>query len=348
MPLNYMTSLKNSFAKISRINKSNIWFILLGVGLLFIIFYYFLGKKFGIREGQGVFSGDAGGDASAGDASASVGGNAGGDSGAVGGDAGGGGGGDAGGGSGGDTGGGGGDAGGGGGSGGDAAVEAGGSNGANAAAPATSSAGGRGGGGGASGRGTGGAAGRGTGGAAGRGGGGAAGRGGGGAAGRGGGGAGGRGGGGGGRGAGSGAGGAAGRSAKVGGSGRGPSVVPKRAPKNPMGPSMELGTIDEFGEEPSEFAESEDIGLDGLNINELTPLLKATLILQNERLSSQNQQQQTNLDDLNSSLIRIDNRTKIIKNQTDKILERNLTRPSVISKRATTPKKARTPKRQPR
>jgi hypothetical protein len=29
----------------------NVWFILLGVGLLFVVFYYFLGKKFGIREG---------------------------------------------------------------------------------------------------------------------------------------------------------------------------------------------------------------------------------------------------------------------------------------------------------
>jgi hypothetical protein len=32
-------------------NKSTIWLILLGAGALLIIFYYFLGKKFGIREG---------------------------------------------------------------------------------------------------------------------------------------------------------------------------------------------------------------------------------------------------------------------------------------------------------
>jgi hypothetical protein len=32
----------------------NVWFILLGVGLLFVVFYYFLGKKFGIREGATV------------------------------------------------------------------------------------------------------------------------------------------------------------------------------------------------------------------------------------------------------------------------------------------------------
>ena len=34
-----------------RSNKLNVWLILLGVSLLFFVFYYFLGKKFGIREG---------------------------------------------------------------------------------------------------------------------------------------------------------------------------------------------------------------------------------------------------------------------------------------------------------
>jgi hypothetical protein len=42
-----MKSLKNRV----RSNKLNVWFILLGVGLLFVVFYYFLGKKFGLREG---------------------------------------------------------------------------------------------------------------------------------------------------------------------------------------------------------------------------------------------------------------------------------------------------------
>jgi hypothetical protein len=41
-----MKSLKNRV----RSNKLNVWLILLGVGLLFVVFYYFLGKKFGIRE----------------------------------------------------------------------------------------------------------------------------------------------------------------------------------------------------------------------------------------------------------------------------------------------------------
>lgn len=41
-----MKSLKNR----ARSNKLNVWFILLGVGVLFVVFYYFLGKKFGIRE----------------------------------------------------------------------------------------------------------------------------------------------------------------------------------------------------------------------------------------------------------------------------------------------------------
>lgn len=42
-----MKSLKNR----ARSNKLNVWFILSGVGLLFVVFYYFLGKKFGLREG---------------------------------------------------------------------------------------------------------------------------------------------------------------------------------------------------------------------------------------------------------------------------------------------------------
>jgi hypothetical protein len=42
-----MKSLKNR----ARSNKLNVWFILSGVGLAFVVFYYFLGKKFGLREG---------------------------------------------------------------------------------------------------------------------------------------------------------------------------------------------------------------------------------------------------------------------------------------------------------
>jgi hypothetical protein len=52
MLLNYMKSIKKSFSKISHSNKSNTWFIILAVGALFVVLYYFLGKRFGLREGQ--------------------------------------------------------------------------------------------------------------------------------------------------------------------------------------------------------------------------------------------------------------------------------------------------------
>ena len=47
-----MKSIKKSFSKISHSNKSNTWFIILAVGALFVVLYYFLGKRFGLREGQ--------------------------------------------------------------------------------------------------------------------------------------------------------------------------------------------------------------------------------------------------------------------------------------------------------
>ena len=49
-----------------RSNKLNVWFILLGVGLLFVVFYYFLGKKFGIREGATIDDTISDGDANKG------------------------------------------------------------------------------------------------------------------------------------------------------------------------------------------------------------------------------------------------------------------------------------------
>jgi hypothetical protein len=47
-----MKSIKKSFSKISPLNKSNTWLIILAVGALFVVLYYFLGKRFGLREGQ--------------------------------------------------------------------------------------------------------------------------------------------------------------------------------------------------------------------------------------------------------------------------------------------------------